>query len=84
MLASEFFLPLMPFARFCQVRLMSRFVDVSFNVYIVVWMYCIDSMLASLGGNDNSTHTSLLYLRYGGKCFVNWASQHVHFAVGIC
>ena len=50
-------LPLMPFVRFCQVRLMSRFVDVSFNVYIVVWMYCIDSMLASLGGNDSSTHT---------------------------
>ena len=41
-------LPFMPFVRFCQVRLMCRFVDDSFNVYIVVWMYCIDSMLASL------------------------------------
>ena len=25
-----------------------------------------------------------MYLRYGDKCLVNWASQHVHFAVGIC
>ena len=44
---------LLPFVRFRQFRLMCRLVDYSWNCSMLVWMYCIGSMLASFWGNAN-------------------------------